>query len=148
MLRRARDATPGVLLVGGEAGVGRTRLVAEIVAEARASGVRAATGTCVGMDAGALTYAAIVGALRSLAAAADPAEVTRTLGAYRHQVARLLPEVVVPAPNAPPPADDPRARLRLCEAVGGWLNRMAEAEPVVLIIEDLHWADTATLDLL
>ena len=96
MLRRARDGAPGLLLVGGEAGVGRSRLAAAIAAEAVATGVRAATGTCVRMDAGALTYAAIITALRSLAADADPGEVARTLGAYRHEVARLLPELVRP----------------------------------------------------
>ena len=148
MLRRARDGTPGLLLVGGEAGVGRSRLATAIGGEAAASGVRVATGTCVRMDAGALTYMAIITALRSLAADADPAEVARTLGTHRHQVARLLPEVARPVPDAPPPADDPMARLRLFEAVTGWLNRMAEGDPVLLIVEDLQWADAATLDLL
>ena len=148
MLRRARDGTPGVLLVGGEAGVGRSRLAAAIADEAVASGARAATGTCVRMDAGALTYAAIITALRSLAATADPAEVARTLGTHRHQVARLLPEVARPVPDSPPLDEDPMARLRLFEAVTGWLNRMADGDPVLLIVEDLQWADAATLDLL
>ena len=148
MLRRARDGTPGVLLVGGEAGVGRSRLAAAITAEAVASGGRAATGTCVRMDAGALTYAAIITALRALAADADPAEVARTLGAHRHQVARLLPEVARPLPDSPPAGEDPMARQRLFEAVTGWLNRMAEGDPVLLVVEDLQWADAATLDLL
>ena len=148
MLRRTNDGTPGVLLVGGEAGVGRSRLAAAIAAEAVATGVRAATGTCVRMDAGALTYAAIITALRSLVAAADPAEVARTLGAYRHQVAWLLPEIARPMPDAPAAGEGPMARQRLFEAVTGWLNRMAEGGPVLLIVEDLQWADAATLDLL
>ena len=113
MLRRAQDGSPGVLLVGGEAGVGRSRLTAAIAAEATAMGVRNATGTCVRMDAGALTYAAIVTALRSLAAGVDPGDLARSLGAYRHQVARLLPEIARPTPDATPVADDPMARLRM-----------------------------------
>jgi DNA-binding CsgD family transcriptional regulator len=148
MLRRARDGTPGVLLLGGEAGVGRSRLAAAIAAEAVASGVRVATGTCVRMDEGALTYAAVITALRTLVAEADPAEVARTLGMHRHQVARLLPELARPVPDSPPPAEDSMARLRLFEAVTGWLNRMAEGDPVLLVVEDLQWADAATLDLL
>src|SRR4051794_15010257 len=148
MLRRAHDGTSGVLLVGGEAGVGRSRLAAAIASEAATTGIRTATGTCVRMDAGALTYAAIVTALRSLTADVDPAEVARTLGAYRHEVARLLPEVARPVPDARAATDDPMARLRLFEAVTGWLNRLAEGDPVLLIVEDLQWADAATLDLL
>ena len=76
-------------------------------------GIRAATGACVRMETGPLTYAAIITALRSLAARADPAEVARTLGAYRHQVARLLPEIARPVPGSPAPVDEPMARLQL-----------------------------------
>ena len=148
MLRRAQDGSPGVLLIGGEAGVGRSRLAAAIAAEAQAMGVRSATGTCVRMDAGALTYAAIVTALRSLAAGVDPGDLARSLGAYRHQVARLVPEIARPVAEATPATDDPMARLRLFEAVTGWLNRLAEDGPLLLTVEDLQWADAATLDLL
>ena len=149
MLRRARDGTPGLLVVGGEAGVGRSRLAAAIAAEAVATGVRTATGTCVRMDAGALTYAAIITALRSLAADADPGEVARTLGAYRHEVAPAAARArPARAPTRHRPDDDPMARLRLFEAITGWLNRMADGDPLLLIVEDLQWADAATLDLL
>src|SRR4051794_36503520 len=90
LLHRAADGSPGVLLVGGEAGVGRSRLVAAVVDDARELGSRVASGTCIRMDAGALTYSAIVHALRPLVATLDPAEAATSLGAYRHEVARVL----------------------------------------------------------
>ena len=153
LLRRAAAGSPGVLLVGGEAGVGRSRLVAAIVDEGRQAGFRVAVGTCVRMDAGALTYAAIVDGLRGLVAELDPAEVASTLGVHRHQVARLLPEAVRSAPTepgagpGPASAEDPMGRLLLFEALTAWLNRLAERGPLLLVVEDLHWADAATLDL-
>src|SRR4051794_3259145 len=148
MLRRAAGGNPGVLLVGGEAGVGRTRVAAAIAAEGTSLGFLAATGTCVRMDAGALTYAAIIGMLRGLIATLDPGEIARTLGAYRHEIARLVPDIVGAAAPVPPAggAEDPMARTRLFEALTGWLNRLAEQQPLLLTVEDLQWADSATLD--
>ena len=86
-----------------------------IAAEGTGLGFHAATGSCVRMDAGALTYAAIVGMLRGLVATLDAGEIASSLGVHRHQVARLLPDVVAPAApgGAPTPADDPMARTRL-----------------------------------
>src|SRR5688572_19882734 len=96
MLRHALEGVPGVLLVGGEAGVGRSRLVAKVADDASAMGFRPTVGACVRMDSGALTYAAIVGALRGLVATLDTGDVASSLGAYRHEIVRLLPEVSRP----------------------------------------------------
>src|SRR3954452_13657871 len=86
--------------------------------------------------------------LRGLVATLDAGEVASTLGVYRHQVARLLPDVV-PATGggAPGASEDPMARTRLFEALTSWLIGLAEREPLLLAVEDLHWADAATLDL-
>ncbi len=180
-LRRALEGVPTVLVIGGEAGIGRTRLVEAVAADARGLGFLVTVGGCLRMDAGAMPYAAIVEALRGLARLGDPAMVASSLGGYRREIARLLPEVTrlgaivdgrgrtdpsggdvhpgteaVPAvPSAAPPIaaatpvaePDPLARLRLFEAVTAWLERLAAATPVLLVIEDLHWADPATLDL-
>ncbi len=184
VLERARSSERAVLVVGGEAGIGRTRLVAAIANDAREVGFRVSTGACLRMDAGAMPYAAIVAALRGLIRDLDPATVAGTLGAYRREVARLLPEVArlaipvtgaAPAnasrvarppagatsgtvgasfgPSRPAPgaiaadAPDTFSRLRLFEAVTGWLERLAATAPLLIVIEDLHWADPATLDL-
>ncbi|MEW6225919.1 MAG: AAA family ATPase [Chloroflexota bacterium] len=175
VLRRALEGSPGVLVVGGEAGVGKTRLLEAVATDARAIGFRVATGASLRMDAGAMPYAAIVGALRQLVRDGDPGTIAASVGAYRHDVARLLPEIVRLAGTTSAPASgsggssvwsgssgstgsstaagpgsgapDPLARLRLFEAVAGWLDRLAAATPLLLVLEDLHWADPATLDL-
>ncbi|HET7828383.1 MAG TPA: AAA family ATPase [Candidatus Limnocylindrales bacterium] len=148
LLERARDGSPGVLLIGGEAGVGRSRLVTAVADEAEAMGFRCAIGACLRMDAGALTYAAVVDGLRRLVGRLDPAEAASTMGAYRHEMARLLPDIPHgPGSGVDPPAGDAMARLRLFEALTGWLNRLSERGPLLLVVEDLHWADAATLDL-
>jgi DNA-binding CsgD family transcriptional regulator len=179
LLRRALDGEPVVLVVGGEAGIGKSRLVGAVAADARTLGFRLGAGACLRMDAGEMPYAAIVAALRRLLRDVDPAVAAATLGAHRREIARLLPEAAriaspvagprtaspagaapgpspVPHPASPAPAGaagiaggpDPLARLRLFEAVSGWLDRLAADAPLLLIIEDLQWADAATLDLL
>lgn len=163
LLRRALSGSTAVLVVGGEAGVGKTRLVDAVTAEARDLGFRVAAGSCLRMDAGAMPYAAIVAALRQLTRDGDPGSIAASLGAYRHEIARLLPEVArlasgaapavtasagpSPTPGTGGDAADPLARMRLFEALGGWLDRLAAATPLLIVIEDLHWADPATLDL-
>ncbi len=178
LLRRALDGEPVVLIVGGEAGVGKSRLVGAVAADARTLGFRFGAGACLRMDAGEMPYAAIVAALRRLLRDLDPGVAATTLGAHRREIARLLPEAAriatpvagpgpapspratpgpspAPGPAVPGPASagiaggpDPLARLRLFEAVSGWLDRLAADAPLLLIIEDLQWADAATLDLL
>ena len=93
VLRRARDGEAGVLIVGGEAGVGRSRFVDAIAGEASRDGFRVGAGSCVRMDAGAMPYAAIIAALRDLIRDDDPGTVAASLGGSRREVARLLPEV-------------------------------------------------------
>jgi DNA-binding CsgD family transcriptional regulator len=192
-LRRALEGAPTVLVIGGEAGIGRTRVVEAVAADARGLGFLVSTGGCLRMDAGAMPYAAIVEALRGLVRLGEPAMVASSLGGYRREIARLLPEVArlgvvvdgrgttdpradgdahpgtedvpvgpvaappvaaavpvaaaIPVAAAPVGGPDPLARLRLFEAVTAWLERLAATTPVLLVIEDLHWADPATLDL-
>ena len=162
-------------MIGGEAGVGRTRLAEAVGEAARRDGFRVATGVCVRMDAGAMPYLAIIAALRSLVAQDDPATVAASLGGQRREIARLLPEVArlgVPVDRVPggapsmgtaaptlaaPPTGrgspdraerEPLERLRLFEAVTTWLGRLAGSAPLLLVIEDLQWVDASTLDLL
>jgi predicted ATPase len=66
LLRRALGGEPVVLVVGGEAGVGKSRLIAATAAEAHTLGFRVGTGACLRMDAGEMPYAAVVAALRRL----------------------------------------------------------------------------------
>ncbi len=145
-LQRAAAGQPATVVVAGEAGVGKTRLVAELVGNAGDLGAVALSGGCLDVGEGVVAYAPMVEALRSLARIVDPGELERVLGGAGGELARLVPELGVPAPGER--ASGPLAPSRLFELVLGVLHRLAERAPVLLVVEDLHWADQSTRDLL
>src|ERR1700754_2890933 len=136
-LKRVRHAEPSTVLVGGEAGVGKTRLVEEFRRDLGDS-VRVLTGQCLGLGEEGLPFAPFAGAVRDLVRA----EGTAILDGNEREFARLLPEL------GPPPEFGDARRGRLLESVGTLLGRIAAQQPVVLVIEDLHWADRSTRDLI
>jgi DNA-binding CsgD family transcriptional regulator/tetratricopeptide (TPR) repeat protein len=141
---RAADGEPAVVLVGGEAGVGKTRLVAELVARCSTGGIRILSGGCLPVGDGALPYAPIVEALRPLPAELGADAVRELAGPSWPELARLLPGLGEP-PGGPA---GQAAQTRLFELLLGLLGRLGERSPVALIVEDLHWADHSTRDLL
>ncbi|MBL7256431.1 helix-turn-helix transcriptional regulator [Paractinoplanes lichenicola] len=132
-LKRARHAEPSTVLVGGEAGVGKTRLVEEFCHSLTTDSVRVLAGQCLELGEEGLPFAPFAGALRELLRAEGP----EVLGGHERELARLLPEL------GPPPEGEARRGL-LFEAVTAVLGR----GPLVLVIEDLHWADRSTRDLI
>ena len=134
------------VVVGGEAGVGKSRLVAELVREARVREVRVLSGQCVQLGTDGLPFAPLVDALRVLARSMPREEFDRALGPARGALLRLLPNL------EPQPDDVPVGPIvqgsQLLELVLGMVERLAEAGPVLIVLEDLHWADQSTLDLL
>jgi DNA-binding CsgD family transcriptional regulator len=143
--RRAADGAPAVVLVGGEAGVGKTRLIAELTARCAVDGTRVLAGGCVPVGDGALPYASVVEALRALVADIGVATVRELIGPSWLEVARLLPALGPPDRTRPP---EQAAQARLFELLLGLLGRLGEPAPLVLVVEDLHWADRSTRDLL
>ena len=141
---RAADAEPAVVLVGGEAGVGKTRLLAELAARWAAEGMRVLSGGCVPVAAGALPYAPIVEALRRLPDELGADAVRELAGPSWPELARLLPGLGTPPGGLPGQA----AQTRLFELLLGLLGRIGEQAAVSLAVEDLHWADRSTRDLL
>jgi DNA-binding CsgD family transcriptional regulator/tetratricopeptide (TPR) repeat protein len=138
-----QGAAAGVLL-GGDAGVGKTRLGAELVARAVGQGAVAVVGRCVDLGAGGLPYLPFTEALGALAA--DPAarETVRRVAADRPALRRLTGLVETAAGS-----DDALHRLPLYDAVAAVLRTVGEGvAPVLLVLEDLHWADASTRDLL
>jgi predicted ATPase/DNA-binding CsgD family transcriptional regulator len=140
---RARGGTPGAVLLGGEAGGGKTRLVGEFADRVRDDAL-VLVGGCLELSTAGFPYAPFTAALRQLVREAGAAEIAALMprdGA--RDLARLLPEF------GEPPADrDPdSARARLFEQMLVLLERLAERRPLVLIIEDAHWADRSTRDL-
>ncbi|MGH3321022.1 MAG: helix-turn-helix transcriptional regulator [Streptosporangiaceae bacterium] len=140
--RAFESATHGesrAVFVGGEAGIGKTRLAKEFVARARDSGAHVLIGGCLELGSEGLPYAPFAAALRGLVRAAGPEAVTSLV--HAGALARLLPELGRPV-------EEPDARGRLYEHVLLLLERLAEQAPVVLLIEDAHWADRSTRELL
>jgi DNA-binding CsgD family transcriptional regulator len=142
---RAEGGDPAIVLLGGEAGVGKTRLVEEAAARATQAGARVLIGGCVELGGDALPFAPLVDALRSLSRSTPEPELGELLGPARRELARLLPEL---DPDAALAASVDGGRTsQLLELVLGVLGRLAAERPLVLVIEDLHWADASTLDL-
>ena len=144
-LGRARAGGPAALLIGGEAGIGKTRLITEFTAAAGQGGVRVLTGGCLDLGADGLPFAPFAAMLRALVRDMGAAGVAALLpGQGTREFARLLPEFGEAAPEPDPGV----ARARLFEQMLTLLERLAETSPVVLIIEDAHWADRSTRDLI
>ncbi|WP_216216320.1 NAD(P)H-dependent oxidoreductase [Amycolatopsis aidingensis] len=133
-LARARAGEPAVVLLGGEAGLGKSRLLTEFHA-AHADTLRLLLGGRVGLGADGLPFAPFIAALRGLAA-----ELTDT---ERTALAPLLP-------GRPGPGTETgeEARPRLFEGMLALLARLAGQGPAMLVVEDAHWADRSSRDLL
>ncbi|WP_433340506.1 helix-turn-helix transcriptional regulator [Streptomyces sp. CA-253872] len=174
---------PRALVLAGEAGVGKTRLVEEFGHGARRAGALVAVGGCVELGGDGLPFAPFAAALRALRTAL-PEEFARAGAAIGADLARLLPETAapptapsttpltapghapasVPVPDTPPapgsvpvpaPAPGPALRppavphsaedsARLFGHVTRLLEELSAARPLVLVLEDLHWADAST----
>ena len=145
LMERAWAGEPAFLLIGGEAGVGKTRLVSELAGQASGAGFRVLTGQCIELGANGLALAPLVGALRELARTTRPEALAEVLGPAGPGLARLLPELA-PGAAGRPPGEDLQA-AQLLELVLGLLVRLSAVQPVLFFIEDLHWADQSTLDL-
>jgi DNA-binding CsgD family transcriptional regulator len=150
-LARAAAGEPGVLLVGGDAGVGKTRLVTHLAATAEQAGGRVVVAHCVDLGEIGIPYLPFTEALGHLqrpagaTTADDVASCVAELVAERPALARLLDPA---GPRAT--QDDPHAeRLPLLDGVASALTAAGRADaPLVLVIEDLHWADPSTRDVL
>jgi ATP/maltotriose-dependent transcriptional regulator MalT len=139
-LKRARAGEPAAMLVGGEAGVGKTRLVEEFIGYAKAEGAQVLTGQCLELGEEGPPFAPFAAALRDLLRRAGPA----AFAGHEQEFARLLPELGPVGPEAVVDAQ----RGSLFELVAGLFTRLAADRPLVFVIEDLHWADRSTRDLI
>ncbi|TNY35631.1 helix-turn-helix transcriptional regulator [Thermomonospora catenispora] len=146
MLERALGDAPGAVLIGGEAGVGKTRLLRHFTERAAAGGARVLVGGCLELGSDGLPFAPFTAVLRGLVREIGIDGVAGLLprSAAAAGLARLLPEFGEPDGEATGGED----RARLFELVLTLLERLAERSPTVLVIEDAHWADQSTRDLL
>src|SRR3954462_1082602 len=142
----AAAAEPAVVLVGGEAGVGKTRLVEEAADRVRLGGARVPGGGRGELGGEGLPFIPLADALRSLMRDTPPEELDAFVGPARFELARLVPELDPHAALSPTPAGESRT-ARLLELALGVIQRLAADRPLMFVVEDLHWADRSTLDL-
>jgi DNA-binding CsgD family transcriptional regulator/tetratricopeptide (TPR) repeat protein len=147
-LRLAAEGRASATLLAGEAGVGKTRLVAEIAALGRAEGAVVLLGGCIDLGEGSMPYAPIAEALRGLVRSVDAEELDAVFGQARSELARLVPDLGPVAEPSPSGLSFGSGQGRLFELLLGVLERLAARRPVVFIVEDLHWSDRSTRDLL
>lgn len=133
------DGTGGLAIVSGDAGIGKTRLLRELCAQARAAGRLVVVGHCVGESGAALPYLPFAELLAALDAEA-PAVVDATL-AVHPALGQLVPGRPRPAPEIVTPA-------ALAEAVHACLTAAGAARPTLAVVEDVHWADPSSRDLI
>ena len=148
LMPRAEGEGRRVVLLGGEPGSGKSRLVREFAVEAAGDGALVLYGAC---DAVVRTpYGPFVEALDHLARTTDPAELRTALGTGGGELTRLLPDLPVRVGHLPPPvrADPDTERHRLHTAVTDLVVGVTRRRPALLVLEDGHWADVPTLLLL
>lgn len=136
-LERAADA-PQLVLISGEAGIGKSRLLGDAAETAGELGWRVLVGQCLALSGGDLSYAPWRQALRQLRRSEGREAMARLLG----EDAAALAPIVGTAVDEPPPT------AHVLEALLSLLERIAEERPVLLGLEDLHWADSQSLDAL
>jgi len=140
-----RQGGPSAVLLGGEAGVGKTRLVSEFGRTAAAAGARVLTGGCLELGTDGLPFAPFTAVLRELVHEMGADALASMLpGRTTRGLARLLPELGEPDTSG----DPAEARARLFEEVLRALEHLTRHSPVMLVIEDAHWADRSSRDLL
>ena len=142
-IRKAAAGQGGTVLLAGDAGIGKTRLVTELGARARAAGAQTLVGRCIDLVGAEVPYLPVAEALRPLTARED---VRKLLGSAR-ELRWLLPEMLLDEDHPRQRGGSPPSQLDLLEELLALLDTVAAAEPVFLVLEDLHWADRSTLGL-
>src|SRR5713226_4943784 len=146
LIDRTRSGQGRVALVCGEAGIGKSRLVAEAKGYATAQDFLLLQGNCFQMDS-SYPYAPLLDLLRASAA---PTPLTADPGPIILEFARLLPELALSLTGPlPAPLPDPeQEKRRLFAALTRFFKEQAHQRPLLLVIEDLHWCDDISLEFL
>jgi DNA-binding CsgD family transcriptional regulator/tetratricopeptide (TPR) repeat protein len=140
---------PVLVVVRGEAGIGKSRLVREAIQRAQARDSAILHGACLDLDGDGLPYLPIVEALRGLARVTSRDGMRELLGPAAPELSALLPDLADPEPAGGRPAGSESTvdRARLFERFLGFLDRLGTSAPVLAVIEDIQWIDPATRDL-
>jgi tetratricopeptide (TPR) repeat protein/predicted Ser/Thr protein kinase len=148
MLDRMLTGHGGLALIGGEPGVGKTRLAQELLQTAQQRGCLCLTGRCSDME-GAPPFVPVI-EMTEQAARASPQALRAALGDLAQEIATMVPSLRRMYGDIPPPSEvPPEQRRRLVfDAYLEYLRQATQQSPRVVLVDDLHWADEATLQLL
>ncbi len=151
LLERAMTGSGSLVMIGGEAGVGKTRLIRELAQEAEKRGVTVRVGHCYEME-GSPPYIPFIEMIQQAirAAAPDPQALRAVLAESAPEIARIVPELRRLFPDLPPPLDLPPEQERhyIFTSIREFVQRASSINPLVVVIEDLHWGDDPSLLLL
>lgn len=154
LMEQARGGQGRVVLVTGEAGIGKSRLVAELKARFRSPQshtapheVQILEGHCFEPDA-VFPYAPVLDVLRTFSASRPTDDIAASLGSTAPDLVKLLPDLATLVPNlVPSPALDPeQEKRRLFQALTRFFTSLAATRPLLLLIEDVHWSDDTSLE--
>jgi DNA-binding NarL/FixJ family response regulator len=134
----------GTLLLEGPAGIGKTRVVTELAARLQSRDVEVVVGHCVAQGGQLLPYAPVMELLAELVRRQGATAVQQAAGPAAAELGRLVPALGVPEGSEPDTTRSPR----LFQAVSSLLQNLSFQHPLVLVVEDVHWADTSTRELL
>jgi DNA-binding CsgD family transcriptional regulator/Tfp pilus assembly protein PilF len=150
LLDQAADGRAGTVVLGGEAGVGKSRLLAQFTARAEKDhGAHVLRGACIELGGGLIPYAPLVESLRLLVRERGEPEIrTAVTDTTWDDLAHLVSDFTGTAAAAVPEGSPSGSgQLRVFGAVLRMLEHLGRSAPVVLVFEDMHWADQSTLDL-
>jgi DNA-binding CsgD family transcriptional regulator/tetratricopeptide (TPR) repeat protein len=145
-LEAIHEGRATTFVIAGEAGVGKTRLIEELLVRVEAVGAVGLVGGCLDLEEGRLPFGPFIEALRPRMRELEPAARQELAALGGEELAALLPELE--------PREEGRratatvAQGRLFELVLSLLSRLASADPLALVLEDVHWSDRSTRDLL
>ena len=146
------DALAGkgqLVMISGEPGIGKTRLVQQAAAHAASSGFQVLSGWCY-EHGGAPPYWPFAQPIRHYIAAAYLHQLRSQIGTGGPEIAEIVPELREKLPDLgiPQAADPDQARFRLFDSVATFLKNASQSQPMVFVVDDLHWADESSLLLL
>jgi DNA-binding CsgD family transcriptional regulator len=149
-LEQVKSSKGQIVLLCGEAGIGKSRLAAEIKTEAFTQGFQLLQGNCFPTDL-SFPYAPLLDLLRSVFLASSTAQIEALVGPFARELAPLLPDVVHLFPDLtvllPLPSLDPeQEKRRLFAALAHYFLSQAAHHPLLLVVEDLHWSDDISLE--
>jgi DNA-binding winged helix-turn-helix (wHTH) protein len=148
-LEKARSGSGGLAFLVGEAGIGKTRLLEEFALRARGAGAQVLIGRCFEGEF-APPFGAFAEAIRAYVKESDPETLREEIGGFGGVLAKLVPGLLEHFPDLPVPVNlaPEEERARLLDAVAQVLWNVARRTPLVVLLDDLHWAEGGTLALL